>query len=622
MQLFDVSQVFHSTLAREELLPIIVNRITLNLDAPFCRIWLAADEGEGIVCAFPEPDEEGAAPRLDEGESAPWSVFNSGESLLVADVAQAESAEELDEFYGAGEAGSLICVPLMIDESSLGVVELIRPPGSSPFTEDDVDFLEEIVRQAAIALRNSNLLLAERKAHELDALLDISREITSTLDIDRVIRTIVNRADAIVPSERCAILLADGNRLEVRAISGHIEIDRKDKEIRDLEETLSWVHMGGQALYISELDGEIETEREETREKFRRYFERTGMKTFIAYPLKDEEGHLGTLSIESSQPYFVSEDKLEAFNILANQATVAVRNASLYRQIPLIGVMQPLVGWRSRLKKIPAWQWLRNAAYTAALAAALVLIPWNMKIGGQVVVLPEKNFFVTAEIEGVVDTVHFREGDIVKQGDLLATLVDRDQQIAAEEARSHYEIAEREVARLEAGIDRVAARQARTRRDQWREEYAILRQELSKTRITSPVDGVVLTPRLERRAGTRLDKGEIFCRIADMNDVAVEILVPEADISEISTGQRIRLKIDAFPTETFIANVELIGQTAVEQEHARFFIVRGRLDEGLHHLRAGMVGRAKIEVGYHSVGYVLLRGPARFFWRILWKWLP
>jgi GAF domain-containing protein/biotin carboxyl carrier protein len=620
MQLFDVSQVFHSTLEREELLPIIANRIALILEAPFCRLWLAADEGEGIVCAFPEA--EGEAPRLDEGEAIPWAIFQSGESLLVSDVAEAEAAEEIDEFYGAGEAGSLLCMPMLVDESSLGVVEVIRSPGEPPFNEDDADFLEEIVRQATIALRNSNLLLAERKAHELDALLDISREITSTLDIDRVIATIVNRADTIVPSERCAILLADGNRLEVRAVSGHVEVDRKDKDIRDLEEILSWVHLSGQGVYISEVDGEIETEREETKEKFRRYFEATEMKTFVAYPLKDEEGHLGTISVESSQPYFVSEDKLEAFNILANQATVAIRNASLYRQIPLIGVMQPIVGWRSRLKKIPAWTWVRRATYAAFLTAALVFIPWNMKIGGQVVVLPEKNFLVTAEIEGVVETVHFREGDLVTQGDLLATLVDRDQRIEAEEARSRFEIAEREVAQYEARLDRVAARQARSVRDQRRDEYAILRQELSKTRITAPLDGVLLTPRLERKVGTLLDKGETFCRIADMTDIAVDILVPEVDIAEIEIGQRIRLKIDAFPTETFIAGVDLIGQAAVEQDHDRFFIVRGRLNDGGLPLRAGMVGRAKIEIGYRSFGYAFLRGPARFFWRILWKWLP
>ena len=107
-----------------------------------------------------------------------------------------------------------------------------------------------------------------------------------------------------------------------------------------------------------------------------------------------------------------------------------------------------------------------------------------------------------------------------------------------------------------------------------------------------------------------------------MNDVAVEILVPEADIAQIENGQRIRIKTDAYPTETFIATVDIVGQKAVELEDDRFFVVRGRLNDGDRPLRAGMVGRAKIEVGYRGIGYVLLRKPARFFWRNLWTWLP
>jgi GAF domain-containing protein/biotin carboxyl carrier protein len=620
MQLYDVSQAFHSTLEREELLPIIANRIASSLEAPHCRIWLAPAGEKAIVCSFPEPEGEGA--RLEEGEAIPWKVFESGESVLIPDVTQEEGAESLDAFYGPGQAGSIVASPLSVDETTLGVVEAIREPGADPFTEDDRDFLEELGQQAAVALRNSNLFLAEKKAAELDALLDISREITSTLDLDRVLATIVNRADAIVPAERCSILLAEGPRLELRAVSGHLEIDRKAPHIQDLEAILAWAHMGGQGLYVSELDGEIETDREETREKFRRYFERSGMKTFISIPLKDEEGLLGTLSVESSTPYFVAEDQLEIFNILANQATVAIRNATLYRQIPLINLMQPIAGWRARLKKIPRWDRLRAGAVAAAVALALILVPWNMKIAGKVVVLPEKSSLVTTEVDGVVEAVYVREGDRVRRGQLVATLIDREQRLRVEEARALYEVADREVAQHEASLDPVPARQARTRRDRLREEFAILSQELDRTRIVAPADGVVLTPRLERRVGTRLEKGEVFCRVADMSDIGLEILVREADFAYIREGQPVRVKIDSFPTETLRARVELLGHQVTEDEGGRYLTVRARMEAGGKDLRTGMVGRAKIETGRRSVGYVLLRRPVRFLWMTFWSWIP
>src|SRR5262249_6951758 len=157
-----------------------------------------------------------------------------------------------------------------------------------------------------------------------------------------------------------------------------------------------------------------------------------------------------------------------------------------------------------------------------------------------------------------------------------------------------------------ASLDAVPARQARTRRDRLREEFAILSQELDKTHIVAPVDGVVLTPRLERRVGTHLDKGEVFCRIADMGDIGVEILVREADFACVREGQPVRIKIDSLPTETLYARVEVLGHQVTEELGERYFTVRARLEGGGKELRTGMVGRAKIETGRRSVGYVLL----------------
>ncbi|MFQ5876906.1 MAG: GAF domain-containing protein [Acidobacteriota bacterium] len=621
-QLYDVSQVFHASLERDSVLASIADRVSLIMEAPLCRLWFPGGDAESLDCAFQSGGGEAEVAPLGRDGGPAWIACHGGAPVLVPLVADSEWADALRDAYGPERAGSVLCAPLKVNDDSLGAVEVVRPPGERPFTDDDRDFLEELAREAARALRNANLFAAEKKAKELDALLDISREITSTLDLDRVLITIVNRADAIAPSDRCAILMAEGQRAAVQAVSGQLDVDRKDPRIRELEEILLWAHMGGRGLYISELDGEIEAEREETKEKFRRYFQRSGMKTFVALPLKDEEGCLGMLSLESRQPYFLSEDKLEIFNILANQATVAIRNASLYRRIPLAGIMGSLADWKTRLRTVPRWKWLRNAGMAAILTAVLVLAPWNMKVSGRALVLPAKNSTVTAEIGGVVEAVYRREGDRVSRGDLLATLVDRDYRARLEEARTRHAIARREVAESEAALDATAASKARIRLARWQDELDLLRYKLDRARILSPVDGVVLTPRLEQKVGAHLDRGEEFCHIADMNEVQVEILVPETEIGEIETGQKVRFKIDSFPTRTFTAAVDIIGQRLIEDSGTRSLIVRAHLTSGEFPLKAGMSGRAKIEVGRRSVGYVLLRKPARFLWRHLWTWLP
>ncbi|MCZ6669942.1 MAG: GAF domain-containing protein [Acidobacteria bacterium] len=616
-QLYDVSKVFHSTLEQETLLPAIAARIRLIFEVDVCRIWLPAEDGQSVLCRFP-PEVEETFPS-ESGEGLPWNCVRRRETIWVADVAAAEEA--VVTVAESDPPGSILCVPLLVEENCLGAIEIVRASDSPGFSEDDRDFLEEIAGQAAAALRNSNLFQAERKAEELGALLDVSREITSTLDLDRVLKTVVNRADDLVPAERCAVLLAEGRQIDLRAVSGQMEIDRKDPHIKALKEILTWVQLSGNGIYVSELEGEIEADREENKEKFRKYFKQSGMKTFVALPLRDEEGLLGMLSIESSQPYFVTQEQLEMFNILVNQATVAIRNAFLYHEIPLINIIQPIVGWKNRLKKVPLWKWVRNAGFAAA-AAIFTFVPWNMNVGGQAVVLPAMSSVVAAEVAGVIRQVYFREGDEIRKGERIASLVEQDYLAAWEEARSRHDIANREVARYDAMLDLAGAGQARIRRDQTAEEMNLLRRQLEKTMITSPVNGVIITPRLEQKVGMFLAKGEEFCRVADMQEVAVEILVPEAEIQEIREGQKLRLKIDSFPLRIFFGEIEIVGERVTEKDRKRYLIARARIDGNGLPLKTGMLGRAKILVGHRSLGYFLFRRPVRGLYRMVWAMWP
>jgi hypothetical protein len=53
-----------------------------------------------------------------------------------------------------------------------------------------------------------------------------------------------------------------------------------------------------------------------------------------------------------------------------------------------------------------------------------------------------------------------------------------------------------------------------------------------------------------------------------------------------------------------------------------YFRVESKTENTGFLLKSGMAGKAKIEVGYHSIGYVLLRDPVRFLWKKIWVWLP
>src|SRR6185503_11007858 len=150
---------------------------------------------------------------------------------------------------------------------------------------------------------------------------------------------------------------------------------------------------------------QIDSDREETRAKFEQYFAETGARACHLIPLVDEEGRVGVLLFESTDPDFLSEAHLEMIKVLASQATVALRNASLYKEVPFIGVLQPLV---ERKKRFMALEKHRRAALVGvAVAAALFLLafPLPLRVDGTAVVAPAHMAHIGAEFEGVIKEV-------------------------------------------------------------------------------------------------------------------------------------------------------------------------------------------------------------------------
>ena len=158
-----------------------------------------------------------------------------------------------------------------------------------------------------------------------------------------MLQAVVNGPASVIPYERAAIALDQRGRVRLRAVSGTLEFNPEDPQIAELSQVLQWASLLQQPELITQHGEEVSSEREATQAKFRRYFPQSGMRGFYAVPLADDEGRVGVLSFESSDPDFLTSAHLEMIKVLASQATVALRNASLYKEVPFIGVLQPLV---------------------------------------------------------------------------------------------------------------------------------------------------------------------------------------------------------------------------------------------------------------------------------------
>ena len=106
-------------------------------------------------------------------------------------------------------------------------------PGTGVFDERDRELLEGCAPRRRCPPQ-CPAPRSKSAAHDLALLLEISREITATLDLDRVLRSVVNLASHALSFDRGAVGLYEKGKCEIRAVAGQETADPKDPKLRDL----------------------------------------------------------------------------------------------------------------------------------------------------------------------------------------------------------------------------------------------------------------------------------------------------------------------------------------------------------------------------------------------------
>jgi RND family efflux transporter MFP subunit len=591
--------------------------------AEVASLWLFDPETSEVILAGSAVNENY------EVENVPQAVGSSivGDLLAERNILRRAAIPDEDPLANESEPyriRSVMAFPLLEDERPVGALVLANKRGRHPeFSDEDQELLQDLARQAIRALRNARQYEAEKKVEELDALLTVSREITATLDLDNVMQKIVNATAAIATYDQCAIAILDRGKLKLGAVSGVVKLDRGDPKLKATEDLLEWVFFGGANLSVmQDPQGNVHADRPETEEKFRAFFKQTGFRSFHGLLLADEEGKLGVLAFESRKPIAFDQGTLDLLAILVNQATVAVRNAQLYKQVPLPGFLRGFAEKRGQLLNIPKNRRLAYAAVAAAILLLLFVIPWRVRVEGPARVVPTRRAAVTAGVDGVVRSVLRREGDVVAPGEVIATLQPEAYQASLADAQAAFQIAESEVARYREAGDSASMFEATAKRDELKARIAMEQDRFEKTSLRAPVGGTIVTPRIDERVGQFLTRGTELCVIADTASIFAEVAVPEVEASLIAAGEPVALKLNPYPTRTFRGVLTRVGSHVRDDGKDRFIVCEARAPNPGGVLKTGMLGKAKVSTQKVPIAFAIFRKPFRYVWTRLWPLLP
>ena len=235
---------------------------------------------------------------------------------------------------------SVLSVPLMHGQEAIGALTVGRPvPGN--FKEKEIALLQTFADQAVIAIENVRLFkeleaqtrALTRSVGELRALGEVGQAISSTLDLETVLSTIVSRATHLAGMD-------GGSIWEYDEASEEFYLHATDRLPDELVEVLraTPIRKGEGALGRLALTGEPVEIRDITDEsayqsRVREVIIRCGYRSVLAVPLLCEDRLLGALAVIRSSPGDFAVDVVALLKTFATQSALAIQNARLFREI-------------------------------------------------------------------------------------------------------------------------------------------------------------------------------------------------------------------------------------------------------------------------------------------------
>ncbi|MEO7237717.1 MAG: GAF domain-containing protein [Gemmatimonadales bacterium] len=618
--LHSISLEFSASLDFDELLPRVFQRVLAALGAEGGSLWIA--EGDVLRCRL----AEGGAGQKLVGALVPVGTGFIGDVAQRPRTTIVTRAVEDPRYQPRVDSAEMLATTVMATAMvaggvTVGAIQVSNKlTGDGVFEERDRELLESLASSAAAALRNAQLHTVEKRARDLALLLEISREITATLDLDRVLRSVVNLAAKALAFDRGAVGLYEKGQCEIRAVAGQEKVDPKDPKLQDLIARASWAAGRGEQLYLSDrTDPATDAERMFIT-IFGADLEADGVESGLYLPLKDEAGVVGVLVFEAGKPEFATPVQLEVAAILANQTAVALRNAQLYHQVPMVDALGAMAARKRQLLAMPRRKLQLYGGVALAVIAASFLIRWPLRVvGNEPVFRPMVLAPVRALVPGVVERMLVREGATVERGAPLASL--RSTRLASDRAATAAAVAtaNRQAEVAASRSDPAEERLHRIRGDALRQELALLDEEVGLTMLRAPVSGTVLTPHLEERVGASLEEGDLLLTLGRTDSLELEFGVDQRDVSRVRAGQQVRFRVDALPQRTFSGTVSSVGQLPTDSGPMVRYPVRASVANGDGLLKPQMAAHARVLTEPASAITRLLRAPARWLRLFWWK---
>lgn len=199
---------------------------------------------------------------------------------------------------------------------------------------------------------------------------------------------------------------------------------------------------------------------------------------------------------------------------------------------------------------------------------------------------------IQSEIDGIVEEVAFREGQAVKQGELLFKIDEQKLSTMLAEAEANYQLALANLKRSE----ELFKKSTISSREYDQTKYAFqaakataerARQNLEDAKVLAPFDGEMGERLIS--TGQLVAKGQTLSSIVKYDTIKLEFNVPERFSDRLVSGLAVRAEVEAYPDRGFVGRVFFVSPQV--DSNTRTILVKARIPNADFRLKPGMLAR-------------------------------
>ncbi len=280
-------------------------------------------------------------------------------------------------------------------------------------------------------------------------------------------------------------------------------------------------------------------------------------------------------------------------------------------------------------QRVSDWFSLRRRMLAAAALLLVLFAPvWRETVTGRFVLEPVQRAVIRASVPGQVTEVFADEGVPIAAGAPVLRLRNVSLEQDADRSQSDLRTAESHARRAQ--LDFTELGQARGERASQSARYRSVSQQVAALQLSSPISGLVVTPRIRNLVGSFVQEGTDLAEIDDIQTLQARIFIPEFQIHRVRLGAPASLKLESsfrpirgqvsaiLPASSAIA-AGLLHEKAYEgTAPPHYYLATVLVPNPDGGLRPGLSGDAKIAVVHHSVAGFMEKNIREFVQRKVW----